>query len=188
MTSFDGKALFLDRSDINTDEIIPAQYLTEDSKAALAPYILEDMKIDGFDPIRDTADVNVIVTRENFGCGSSREHAVWVLEVNDIRLVIGASFARIFRQNMFNCGMMAITLEPDTIDTLFSQFAGRPTRVTTDLAEGQLTFTANGDTETVAFRIGAFDLALVEAGGWVNFADQKYKKPSKKSLFARTRR
>ena len=53
----------------------------------------------------------VVVTRANFGCGSSREHAVWALEVNDINVVIAESFARIFRQNMFNCGILAIELE-----------------------------------------------------------------------------
>ena len=63
MKNFSGQTLFLDRSDINTDEIIPAKYLTEDSKAALAPHILEDLTIEGFDPRRGTADVNVIAKR-----------------------------------------------------------------------------------------------------------------------------
>ena len=174
MKSFDGKVLFLNRSDINTDEIIPAKYLTEDSKAALAPHILEDLTIAGFDPRRGTADVNVIVTRDNFGCGSSREHAAWVLEVNDIHLVIGSGFARIFRQNMFNCGMMAISLSADTIDALFLQFSGRATQVSTDLENHRLTFSADDQMETVDFSIGEFDMALVEAGGWVNYADKKY--------------
>ena len=75
MTKFDGKVLFLDRSDINTDEIIPAKYLTEISKAALKPYCLEDLKVPGFDPKKDIAGKTAIVTRANFGCGSSREHA-----------------------------------------------------------------------------------------------------------------
>ena len=53
MKDFSGKVLFLDRSDINTDEIIPAKYLTEITKAALKPYVLEDLKLDGFDPKKD---------------------------------------------------------------------------------------------------------------------------------------
>ncbi|MFW5906448.1 MAG: 3-isopropylmalate dehydratase small subunit, partial [Desulfobia sp.] len=105
MKKFGGPALFLDRNDINTDEIIPAKYLTENTKTALKPHILEDLILPGFDPVSDCAGAEVIVTRANFGCGSSREHAVWVLEVNDINVVIAESFARIFRQNMFNCGM-----------------------------------------------------------------------------------
>ena len=102
MKNFNGKALFLDRSDINTDEIIPAKYLSEISKQALKPYLLEDLKLSGFDSNQDIDGKRVIITRENFGCGSSREHAPWALEVNNIHMVIGESFARIFRQNMFN--------------------------------------------------------------------------------------
>ena len=99
MKNFNGKILFLDRSDINTDEIIPAKYLTELTKAALKPYCLEDLSLDGFDPKKDIEGKAVIVTRANFGCGSSREHAPWVLECNNINLVIAVNFARIFRQN-----------------------------------------------------------------------------------------
>ena len=80
MKNFSGKILFLDRSDINTDEIIPAKYLTESTKEALIPYCLEDLSLPGFDPKKDIAGKSVIVTRANFGCGSSREHAPWVLE------------------------------------------------------------------------------------------------------------
>ncbi|MCD6580627.1 MAG: 3-isopropylmalate dehydratase small subunit, partial [Desulfuromusa sp.] len=99
---FGGSAIFLDRSDINTDEIIPAKYLTEVTKEALQPYILEDLKLDGFDPNGDDLkNATVVITRENFGCGSSREHAPWVFEVNDVHTVIAESYARIFRQNMF---------------------------------------------------------------------------------------
>ncbi|MGM0682339.1 MAG: 3-isopropylmalate dehydratase small subunit, partial [Thermodesulfobacteriota bacterium] len=118
MKKFDGPALFLDRNDINTDEIIPARYLTENTKTALKPYILEDLAIPGFDPAEDCARARVIVTRGNFGCGSSREHAVWVLEANDINVVIAESFARIFRQNMFNCGMLAIELPSEDIESI----------------------------------------------------------------------
>ena len=84
MKNFGGKVLFLDRSDINTDEIIPAKYLTEVTKEALKPYCLEDLSLDGFDPKGEKlAHARVIVTRANFGCGSSREHAPWVFEVNE---------------------------------------------------------------------------------------------------------
>jgi 3-isopropylmalate/(R)-2-methylmalate dehydratase small subunit len=174
MKTFDGEVLFLDRSDINTDEIIPAKYLNENAKEDLKPFILEDLTIDGFEAGRDISGKRVIVTRENFGCGSSREHAAWVLEVNDIHLVIGVSFARIFRQNMFNCGMMAVALPPEDVDEIIGRFGGRPTRVATDLAAGQFTFTADGDLMRIPFTIGDFDRALVDAGGWVNYADAKY--------------
>ena len=174
MKPFNGRALFLDRSDINTDEIIPARYLTEITRDALAPYLLEDLKLEGFDPAQDIADKQVIVTRANFGCGSSREHAPWALEVNGINLVVGESFARIFRQNMFNCGMMAVELPSETIDRLFAAFAGRQTGVETDFDARSITFSADGQSETVPFSISGFDADLVVAGGWVDYADANY--------------
>ena len=171
MKKFSGSVLFLDRSDINTDEIIPAKYLTENSKLALKPYILEDLKLDGFDPASDPARANIIVTRGNFGCGSSREHAVWVFEVNDINVVIGEGFARIFRQNMFNCGMLAIELSPQDIDKLFEM--GPALEISVDVEKE--TIRAKGSTEaTFSFQLNSFDKELVEAGGWLAYADKKY--------------
>jgi 3-isopropylmalate/(R)-2-methylmalate dehydratase small subunit len=174
MKAFSGKVLFLDRGDINTDEIIPAKYLTESSKEALKPYCLEDLKLPGFDPRRDVAGKAAIVTRANFGCGSSREHAPWALEVNGINLVIAESFARIFRQNMFNCGLMAVALPQNRIDDLFRRFAGKETSVSADLGKGSLSFSAGSETLELPFAVDAFDAELVKSGGWVDYADGKY--------------
>jgi 3-isopropylmalate/(R)-2-methylmalate dehydratase small subunit len=171
MKEFGGKALFLDRSDINTDEIIPAKYLTENTKLALQPFILEDLKLGGFDPRKDIEGKGVIVTRANFGCGSSREHAVWVFEVNDINVVIAESFARIFRQNMYNCGMLAIELPKKDIETLFG--LGDVVKISVDLAD--CTITAQGSKKVVIpFKLNEFDKKLVEAGGWLAYADKNY--------------
>jgi 3-isopropylmalate/(R)-2-methylmalate dehydratase small subunit len=174
MKTFSGNVLFLDRSDINTDEIIPAKYLTEVERRKLAPYLLEDLKLEGFDPKADLTDKTVVVTRANFGCGSSREHAPWALEANNIHVVVAESFARIFRQNMFNCGLLALELPPAEIDALFTDFAGRQTRVDTDWNARQLTFQSGEHRRTVGFTLSAFDSDLVEAGGWVAYADSKY--------------
>ena len=174
MNTFSGNVLFLDRSDINTDEIIPAKYLTEISKEALKPYLLEDLSLAGFNPRTDLGDKQVIVTRSNFGCGSSREHAPWALEVNGIRLVVAESFARIFRQNMFNCGMMALELPAKEIDRLFSEFSGALAVIETNLEDGILRVSGGGKTAEIPFAISDFDRALVEAGGWVEFADRNY--------------
>ncbi len=176
MKNFGGRALLLDRSDINTDEIIPARYLTELSKEALRPYLLEDLKLNGFDPARDIAGKNVIITRGNFGCGSSREHAPWALEVNGINLVIAESYARIFRQNMFNCGLLAVELAPDSIDWLFNAGKHNILIIDTDLdiMEFSIKIEGNRETERVAFSISGFDRDLIKEGGWVNFADKKY--------------
>ena len=174
MKNFSGKILFLDRSDINTDEIIPAKYLTESTKEALIPYCLEDLSLPGFDPKKDIAGKSVIVTRANFGCGSSREHAPWVLEYNNINLVIAVNFARIFRQNMFNCGLMAVSLPEETIDEIFKTFAGTDAECTTDMEKFTFTISNGKTTKVYPFKVGDFDLELVKAGGWVDYADSKY--------------
>ena len=173
MKEFGGKPLFLARNDINTDEIIPAKYLTENSKEALRPHILEDLHLEGFDAGNDIAGKGIIVTRTNFGCGSSREHAVWVFEVNDINVVIAESFARIFRQNMFNCGMLAIELPKEDIDTLF--VLGDDAVFQVDLDQSQVIAESNqGVKKNIPFALNSFDRELVQAGGWLSYADKKY--------------
>jgi len=178
MKEFGGRAFFIDRNDINTDEIIPAKYLTEISKQALKPHLLEDLHLDDrdFDPhSQELQRANVLITRSNFGCGSSREHAVWALEVNDVTVVIAESFARIFRQNMFNCGILAIELSPSDIDQLFS-LQGEVT-VHIDTEKGVITASkAGGDNRSVtcSFTLNPFDMQLVQAGGWLAYADQHY--------------
>jgi 3-isopropylmalate/(R)-2-methylmalate dehydratase small subunit len=174
MKLFEGPILFLDRSDINTDEIIPAQYLTEVTKEALAPYLFENLTLEGFDPKTDIRGRRVIVTRANFGCGSSREHAAWALEVNHIRVVIAENFARIFRQNMFNCGMMAVELDAEVIEHLFRTYAGKDATLHTDLRNTRFTITCHRKKEEIPFSISGFDMALVEAGGWLEYAETHY--------------
>ena len=175
MKTFGGPVLFLDRSDINTDEIIPAKYLTEITKEDLKPYLLEDLKLPGFDPKgARTRAARVIVSRANFGCGSSREHAPWVFEVNDITMVIAESFARIFRQNMFNCGMAAIELSREKIDALFSYADSPDTAMAVDMEKQTLTVKGGGKEESFSFDVSPFDKALVLVGGWVDYADQRY--------------
>jgi 3-isopropylmalate/(R)-2-methylmalate dehydratase small subunit len=174
MKSFSGKVLFLDRSDINTDEIIPAKYLTEVERQKLKPYLLEDLKLEEFNPQEDLIEKTVVVTRANFGCGSSREHAPWALEANGIHVVVAESFARIFRQNMFNCGLLALELPPEEIDGLFRTFAGGQTIVETDWKARKMIFQGKDRQRSLSFDLSPFDSDLVEAGGWVEYADSKY--------------
>ena len=136
MKKFNGNILFLDRSDINTDEIIPAKYLTEVSKAPLGPHLLEDLKLEEFVPQRDIEGKSVIVTRANFGCGSSREHAPWALTSWGIRAIISTGFADIFRNNSLKNGLLPIVVDEDTHRQLFEGFAASPdAQVTVDLEE-----------------------------------------------------
>ena len=178
MKTFGGPSIFLDRDDINTDEIIPAKYLTEVSKMALKPHLLEDLLLDGkpFD-CRSVAmqKAQVVIARANFGCGSSREHAVWAFEVNDINVVIAESFARIFRQNMFNCGILAIELPKEEITSLFNMTGNITLNV--DIAKGEMTAVSDNPKQsglTFSFALNLFDRDLVSAGGWLAFADKNY--------------
>jgi len=174
MKEFKGKVLFLDRSDINTDEIIPAKYLTEIEKSAMKPHLLEDLKLDGFNPNLDIKDKAIIVTQENFGCGSSREHAPWALEENGIYVVIAPSFARIFRQNMFNCGMLAIELSQDRINILFDEFEKADTWISVDIESSVIMVQSKDQTKKIIFKISEFDKTLIQTGGWVEYADEHY--------------
>lgn len=178
MKQFGGPAIFLDRDDINTDEIIPAKYLTEISKTALKPHLLEDLLLDGipYDHQSEKSQkAQVVVTRANFGCGSSREHAVWAFEVNDINIVIAESFARIFRQNMFNCGILAIELRKDQLDQLFGMEGD--IFISVDLEKCELTGSSTLDSQDSVifqFELNQFDQELVSAGGWLAYADTNY--------------
>lgn len=174
MKNFGGKALFLDRSDINTDEIIPAKYLTETTKEALRPYLLEDLELPGFAAPRDIAGKAALVSRANFGCGSSREHAPWALEMNGINIVVASSFARIFRQNMFNCGLLAVELDAPLLDGLFREFHGEEVTLAVDVAGSSLCFRSSRAEKTLGFRLGGFERALIEAGGWVEYSAARY--------------
>ena len=174
--SFNGQVLFLDRSNINTDEIIPAKYLTEIEKVALKPHLLEDLKLEGFDCNgEELKKASVIVSRKNFGCGSSREHAPWALEINGIHAVIAENFARIFRQNMFNGGMLAIELAAEKLDSVFALRKYGVVHCDIDLPNKTLFFSAaNGERITIAFSLMEFDEKLVQTGGWLEFADSNY--------------
>jgi 3-isopropylmalate/(R)-2-methylmalate dehydratase small subunit len=100
-----GIAHAYDRSDINTDEIIPARYLNSDKEQELAKHAMEDLDMDF---IKKVKPGDFIIAKENFGCGSSREHAIWAIRGAGISAVIADSFARIFYRNAINNGFLAI--------------------------------------------------------------------------------
>jgi len=100
-----GTAHVYNRDHINTDEIIPARYLNTDDRAELARHCLEDLDEDFVNKVRQG---DVIVAGEDFGCGSSREHAVWAIRGAGVTTVIARSFARIFYRNAINNGFYLI--------------------------------------------------------------------------------
>ena len=168
MKSFGGKVLFLDRSDINTDEIIPARYLTEITKAALKPYLLEDLKMDGFDPRTDITGKRVVLTRENFGCGSSREHAPLCLKTAGVSCVIAETFARIFYRNAINIGLPIIEC-PEAAKAIE---AGDEVEI--DFDSGKIYDRTKG-TEFQGQPFPEFMQKLIAAGGLVKYTNSKRK-------------
>ena len=93
------------RDHINTDEIIPARYLNTDDEQELALHCMEDLDADF---MSKTKPGDVVVAGEDFGCGSSREHAVWAIRGAKLGTIIAKSFARIFYRNAINCGFYVI--------------------------------------------------------------------------------
>jgi 3-isopropylmalate/(R)-2-methylmalate dehydratase small subunit len=109
------RAFVYKRDHINTDEIIPARYLNTDEEAELAKHCLEDLDTDF---VKKVHKGDVVVAGEDFGCGSSREHAVWALRGAGVETVIAKSFARIFYRNAINNGFYLIESNqaPDKIN------------------------------------------------------------------------
>ncbi|MFC1737509.1 3-isopropylmalate dehydratase small subunit [Planctomycetota bacterium] len=108
------KAHVYKRDHINTDEIIPARYLNTDEEAELAQHCLEDLDKDF---VKKAGAGDVIVAGEDFGCGSSREHAVWAIRGAGVQSVIAKSFARIFYRNAINNGFYIIE-SADALDKI----------------------------------------------------------------------
>ncbi|MGL4985925.1 MAG: 3-isopropylmalate dehydratase small subunit [Treponemataceae bacterium] len=177
MKEFAGEVLFLDRNDITVDEIIPEKYLTENTKQALKPYLLEDLKLDGFNPKEDIEGKKLIVTRENFGCGASRDHAPWALEVNGIYTVIAPHFSPIFRQSMFNCGLLAIEINKKDINDMFATFGVKDTEAAisfNDDGTAKFKLISGSLSKSYLFRLDGFEKALVQNGDWLGYADKNY--------------
>jgi len=108
------KAHVYKRDHINTDEIIPARYLNTDSEAELAEHCLEDLDKNF---VKKVKSGDVIVAGEDFGCGSSREHAIWAIRGAGVQTVIAKTFARIFYRNAINNGFYVIE-SPDALEKI----------------------------------------------------------------------
>lgn len=126
----------LDRPNVDTDAIIPKQYLKSVRKSGFGPNLFDDWRyLDPGEPDQDNShrrlnpdfvlnderykDAEILLARDNFGCGSSREHAVWALLDYGFRVVISTSFADIFFSNCFKNGLLPITLGNDVVEQLF---------------------------------------------------------------------
>ncbi len=131
-TRLDGKAAPLPIANVDTDQIIPKQFLKTVEREGLAKGLFYDLRFDeqgqpkpGFTLNRpEYAGAAVLIAGDNFGCGSSREHAPWALMDFGIRCVIAPSFADIFHGNCLNNGLLPVALAPDEVDQLMDEARG----------------------------------------------------------------
>jgi len=139
----DGLVAPLDRANVDTDAIIPKQFLKSVKRSGFGPNLFDEWRyLDHGEPGQDCArrplntdfvlnqsryhGASILLTRDNFGCGSSREHAPWALEDYGFRALVGTSFADIFYNNCFKNGVLPIRLPAAEVDELFAQVQAHP--------------------------------------------------------------
>lgn len=170
-TTLAGRVLPLDKANVDTDQIIPKQFLKSIRRTGFGDNLFDGWRyLDEGDPSKtpNERQINpdfvlnapryqgacVLLARENFGCGSSREHAVWALEEYGLRVVLAPSFADIFFSNCFKNGVLPIVLDEKVIDELFAlEAASDGLELTVDLAD-QVICLPSG--ETLGFEVDSF--------------------------------
>lgn len=156
----------LDRANVDTDAIIPKQFLKSIRRAGFGPYLFDEWRYQDIGepemdctnrPLKkdfvlnnpDYKGAEILLTRENFGCGSSREHAPWALEDYGFRAIIAPSFADIFYNNCFKNGLLPIALSAEIVDSLFKEATAKY-QLTIDL-DAQTILTPKG--QVIAFEV-----------------------------------
>ncbi|WP_226665018.1 3-isopropylmalate dehydratase small subunit [Microbulbifer aggregans] len=170
-TQHKGVAAPMDRANVDTDLIIPKQFLKSIKRTGFGPNLFDELRyLDEGQPGQDCSNrpinpdfplnhpryqgASVLLARKNFGCGSSREHAPWALDDHGFRAVIAPSFADIFFNNCFKNGLLPIVLEEEIVEQLFQEmYAEEGYELVIDL-EQQLVVKPNG--ETIAFEVDTF--------------------------------
>lgn len=170
-TRLDGLVVPVDRANVDTDAIIPKQFLKAIKRTGFGDFLFDEWRYqDHGEPGMDCSNrplktefslnqpryrgVTILLARENFGCGSSREHAVWALDEYGIRCMIAPSFADIFFSNSFKSGLLPIRLDAGIVDRLFREVEATPGyRLVVDLAARTVT-TPSG--EVFGFEVDPF--------------------------------
>ncbi|MBC3874587.1 3-isopropylmalate dehydratase small subunit [Undibacterium flavidum] len=171
-TLLNGLVAPLDRANVDTDAIIPKQFLKSIKRTGFGPNLFDEWRyLDHGEPGVDNSGrplnpdfvlnqaryqgASILLTRKNFGCGSSREHAPWALDQFGFRVIIAPSFADIFFNNCFKNGLLPIVLSEEIIDNLFNQVrASEGFTLTVDLNSQQVISKSTG--ESFAFDVDAF--------------------------------
>ncbi len=170
-TQLSGLAVPLDRANVDTDMIIPKQFLKSIKRSGFGPNLFDELRyLDEGQPDQDSTQrpinpdfvlnfprskgAKILLARQNFGCGSSREHAPWALLDFGLSCVIAPSFADIFYNNCFKNGILPITLLDEQMDQLFEDAQGQVGfELTVDLEAGVITGSSAGD---IAFSVDSF--------------------------------
>jgi 3-isopropylmalate/(R)-2-methylmalate dehydratase small subunit len=128
VTTVRGKAIPLDRSNVDTDQIIPARHLKRIERTGYGGFAFEAWRKDPGFVFNDEryAGARILLARQNFGCGSSREHAVWAIQELGIDAIVATSFADIFKSNSFQGGLLTVELPGDDLDYLLARAQERP--------------------------------------------------------------
>lgn len=155
-----GRVAALNRANVDTDQIIPKQFLKRIERTGFGQFLFFDWRLaeDGSPRPefelnhRDAAGASILLARRNFGSGSSREHAVWAIADYGFRAVLAPSFADIFYNNCFKNGVLPVTLSEAAIDRLFVLAAAGPLELTVDLVDQEV----RGPELNESFEIEAF--------------------------------
>ena len=138
----EGTALPVDRSDVDTDQIIPAEYLKRIERTGFGPFLFAEWRKDPDFVINDPryAGASILLAGANFGSGSSREHAPWAIEDAGFRAIIAPSFADIFRNNCTKVGLLPVELRLESVRALMDAVLDDPTtRIVVDLEHRSVT-------------------------------------------------
>lgn len=146
--TLEGIVMPIDRTNVDTDAIIPKQFLKRVERTGFGQFVFYEFRYDENDNlIKDSVfnqdrykNSEILISRENFGCGSSREHAPWALEDYGFRVIIAPSFADIFFNNCFNNGILPIKMDNKIMDTLFENVENKiGYKLTVDLENQTIT-------------------------------------------------
>ncbi len=157
-TVLKSRAVPLPTENVDTDQIIPARFLKATEREGFGDNLFRDWRYDSAgSPKADfvlndsTYSGKILVAGKNFGCGSSREHAVWALYDYGFRCVVSSFFADIFKNNCLNIGVLPVTVTPGFADKLFAAIAANPqTELEVNLPKQTITLLATGDAESFA--------------------------------------
>ena len=174
--NFKGKVAPLDKMNVDTDQIIPKQFLSKITRDGFGIHLFHDWRYLDISGNESNPDfilnkpqyqgASIFLTRENFGCGSSREHAPWALEEYGFKVIIAPSFADIFYGNCINIGLLPIKLSEQQINELFDKSDESSLSLTIDLINNNVTF----DKTVYNFSLDSFHQYCLEQGvdsvGW----------------------